>query len=141
MSVKEQIIEIDQMRFKLCLNHDDELSFYVEVPKELSVIKTDPLWHTFDEGDVMAYGPEWASDFNEIPKRISIFKLKHKLFDAIVSFVLKHRLKWLWFRATTTQKARIYELMQYDLLAALKHKTNAFWSVQQVGLFFYYKMG
>lgn len=138
MSIKKEIIEFDELRFMLCLQHDGELSFYFEVPREISKHKTDPLWHTFDERDVDAYGPEWVSDFNRMPKKIAAFRIKQILFEKIVGFILKNRVDYFWFQANTMQKARIYELLRNKLVEKLGQKTDQMWSVQYMGMYFYF---
>lgn len=135
--MKEKIIHYENLTFKLVVSENNQFSFWYLIPPELSEFKTDPLWHTFDPNDSSAYDDEWSTNFEGLPLKSSVFKLKTFLINEIVNFIHQCRLKWFWFKPSNYQRYTIYHLLIPKFVYILKNKTGFDWEVQKTNDYFY----
>lgn len=129
--MKERRVNIENEKWKITLNNDNELSFCYLVPYEKSIYSTNPLWHSWDD--------ELPDEFDNYMEtvgisKISIFKIKSVLLKEIASLIKESNTKFFYFYANTHKKNSVYRKISGELLKLLNSK----WNVQFIDEWYYF---
>jgi hypothetical protein len=131
--MKVKIINIDDEKWKITLNTENELLFSYLVPYDRTIYATNPLWHSWDTD---------VDDENEFENyvesvgvsSINIFKIKSVLLKEIVNLIKQTGIEFFYFCANTDKKTNVYKRISKDLISML----NGEWDVQFIDEWFYF---